>query len=322
MRAHAIICCMSNEAISVLLLHTAAPLKCADVAAWWPRYRAIAAATPKPFERAIRGGAEADRLGWAFASGYQAALRALDPSLPDDAIAAFCVTEADGNFPRAIRTTLAPQGEGYVISGDKRWTTLGPGGGLFVVIAREAGANEERPTLKAVRVASGTPGLIVEPMPPASFVPEVPHARVRLERVQVAASAVLEGDGYTRYVKPFRTIEDIHVHAASIAYLVSEARRRSWPQAWVGRALMLLHVLAGLAELEPLASETHVALAAALDLGEELVSDADSHWSKAGNDPAAQRWVRDRKLFGVAGKARVQRLSAAWARLDVTPSTA
>jgi len=264
----------------------------------------------------VAGGADADRLGWAFASGYQAALRALDPSLPDDAIAALCVTEADGNFPRAIRTTLTPQGDGFSLSGEKRWTTLGPGGGLFVVIAREAGTSEDRPRLKAVRVASGAPGLLVEPMPPTSFVPEVPHARVRLEDIRVDAAAVLAGDAYTGIVKPFRTIEDIHVHAASLAYLVAEGRRRGWPQAWIERSVMLLHALSRIGTLDPLASETHVALAGALGEGEGLVNEADGHWAKSGGDPAAARWARDRRLFGVAAKARVQRLAAAWSRLD------
>jgi len=270
----------------------------------------------------VAGGADADRLGWAFASGYQAALRALDPSLPDDAIAALCVTEADGNFPRAIRTTLTPQGAGFVVSGEKRWTTLGPGGGLFIVIAREAGSDEARPALKAVRIASGTPGLFIEPMPPTSFVPEVPHAQVKFDSVRVEASAVLEGDAYAKIVKPFRTIEDIHVHAASIAYLVAEARRRAWPQGWIERAVLLLHALGQMARLDPLASATHVALAGALGLGESLVAEADGHWSKQGGDPAAQRWARDRRLFGVAAKARVQRLAAAWSRLDGTGQSA
>ena len=264
----------------------------------------------------MRGGGQADRLGWAFASGYQAALRALDPSLPDDVMAAFCVTEAEGNFPRAIRTTLTPGSGGFTISGEKRWTTLGPGGGLFIVIAREAGTDEARPSLKAVRIASGTAGLTVEAMPPTSFVPEVPHARVKLEGVRVPPSAVLEGDAYLKYVKPFRTIEDIHVHAATIAYLAAEARRRGWPQAWTERAVMLLHALSSIARLDPLASESHVALSGALGLGETLVAEADGYWALAGGDPSAERWRRDRKLLGVAGKARVQRTAAAWARLD------
>lgn len=311
---------MQKDSISALLENPrGAPVECADVAAWWPRWRALAAGESNPFERAVRGGAEADRVGWAFASGYQAALRALDPSLPDDAIAALCVTEAEGNFPRAIRTTLTRKDGGNEVSGEKRWTTLGPEGGVFIVIAREAGSDEARPSLRAVRIASGAKGLSVESMPPTSFVPEVPHARVRLDAVRVPDSAVSEGDAYLSHVKPFRTIEDIHVHAATIAYLVAESRRRGWPQAWIERAIMLLHSLKSLAQLDPLAPEAHVALAAALGLGETLVDEADAHWAVAGEDPAAARWVRDRKLFSVAGKARVQRLAAAWERIDAAP---
>lgn len=307
---------MPIDAISALLERPSPAAECRDIGQWWPRWRALAALTTHPFERAIRGGAHADRLGWAFASGYQAALRALDPSLPDDAMAAFCVTEAEGNFPRAIRTTLTPEGDGFVVSGEKRWTTLGPEGSLFVVIARKAGTSEVRPSLRAVRIASGSAGLAVEPMPPTVFVPEVPHARVILDRVAVARPDVMDGDAYVRFVKPFRTIEDIHVHAASIAYLVSEGRRRSWPQPLLERCVVLLHALANLATLDPLASATHVALSGALALGEELIGQADGLWARSGDDPAAVRWARDRKLFGVASKARAQRLAVAWARLD------
>lgn len=112
------------------------------------------------------------------------------------------------------------------------------------------------------------------------------------------------------------------MHAATIAYLVAEARRRSWPQPWVERAAMLLHAFSGIARLDPLAAETHVALAGALALGEALVLEADARWAAAGDDPAATRWVRDRKLMGVASKARVQRLAAAWQRLDADARTA
>lgn len=305
-----------TEPIAALLAPATAAAACNTVEQWWPRWRAIAAAHRLPFDRALAGGADADRLGWAFASGYQAALRALEPSLPDDAIAALCVTEAEGNFPRAIRTTLSAEGGAFRISGEKRWTTLGPGGGLFIVIAREASSSEARPSLKAVCIRSGVQGLFIESMPVTSFVPEVPHARVRLDNVLVEAGDILAGDGYARYVKPFRTVEDIHINAASVAYLVREARRRAWPQAWIERAAAQLHALCGLARLDPLASQTHVALAGALATSDGLIGEADGLWASAADDPAAIRWARDRKLFGVAGKVRAQRLAAAWARLD------
>lgn len=307
---------MESPFVQDLLAPRRHAVECATVADWWPRWRAIAATHRSPFARAVAGGAEADRLRWAFASGYQAALRALVPSLPDETIAAFCVTEAEGNFPRAIHATLTPEGSGFRLSGEKRWATLGPGGGLFIVVAREAGSDAARPFLKAVRVESGMPGLSVVEMPPTGFLPEVTHAKVRLDNVRVEAPAVLEGDGYAQYTKPFRTIEDIHVHAACIAWLVAEARRRGWPAAWAERALMLLHALAGIAKLDPRAPSTHIALGGALATGEGLVLEADALWAIAAEDPAALRWARDRSIFGVAGKARAQRLAAAWARLD------
>ncbi len=304
-----------SAAISALLSPAPVPLECSSMEAWWPRWREIAAAHPLPFERAVAGGANADRLGWAFASGYQAALRVLEPSLPDDTIAALCVTEAEGNFPRAIKSTLTVDGDGFRLSGEKRWTTLGPGGGLFVVIAREAGSDAARPRLRAARVKSGAPGLTVLAMSPTDFVPEVPHAQIRLENVRVESSDLLAGDAYTRYVKPFRTMEDIHIHAATVAYLGAEARARGWPQDWRERAVALLHALASLARLDPLAPQTHVALAGVLAIGGALIAETEAWWAAAVDDQAARRWARDRKLSGLAGRARTQRLASAWGAL-------
>ena len=53
----------------------AAAMPCENVADWWAHHRAIAAGHPDPILQAIVGGFVADRIGWAFASGYQAALR-------------------------------------------------------------------------------------------------------------------------------------------------------------------------------------------------------------------------------------------------------
>jgi alkylation response protein AidB-like acyl-CoA dehydrogenase len=293
---------------------------CGTVGEWWPRWLALAARHRASIDRAIAGGSDADRLGWAFAAGYQAALRALLPSLPDDVLAALCVTEAEGNHPKAVRTTLSADGPAFRLRGEKRWTTLGPDGGLFIVIAREAGSPEDRPSLKAVVLRSGTAGLSVLPMPPTRFVPEVPHARIRLENVRVEPGSVLAGDAYERYVKPFRTVEDIHVHSATLAYLVAEARARGWPAAWIERAAAALQALARLASLVPLAPATHIALAGALAIGDGLVEEAERHWAGQEDEPA-RRWRRDRELLGVAGSARERRLAAAWRALDSQPRT-
>src|SRR6185369_10915467 len=101
-------------------------------------------------------------------------------------------------------------------------------------------------------------------MPPTRFVPEVPHAGVLFHEVRVPASALLPGDGYERYVKPFRTVEDIHVMLAIGAYLLREARRRGWPAAFGERLVAQLALLGALSGADASAPATHLALAGGL----------------------------------------------------------
>ena len=288
-----------------------------DVAGWWALWRGLGALADGPAAGAIAGGFAADRVGWAFASGYQAALRALLPHLPHDTLAAFCVTEAQGNRPRDIRTTIAPQADGMLrIDGAKRWTTLGPAGTLLLIVGALAGAPDpQRPTLRVARVRVPTPGLLLEVMPPTRFVPEVPHAEVLMQDLRVNADALLPGDGYDRYVKPFRTIEDLHVTLAVLAYLLREARARRWPAAFTEQVVATLVLLSELAAEDANAPTTHVALAGALHAAHRLYADAQPLWAAAGDDPAAMRWQRDAALFEVAGTARRQRAERAWERL-------
>jgi len=291
-----------------------------DVAGWWNQVwlSVDTAADAGPAALAVAGGFAADRVGWAFANGYQAALRALVPDLPRDTLAAFCVTEADGNRPRDIRTTIAPQGDGTLrIDGAKRWTTLGPSSTLLLIVgAQPAPADATRPMLRVARVLAATPGLALQPMPPTRFVPEVPHAQVQLHDVRVRVDALLPDDGYDAYVKPFRTIEDLHVTLAVLAYLLREGRARRWPAAFNEQAASAIGLLMQLATEDPRAAPTHVVLAGALRFAHRLYADASALWAAAGSDPAAQRWQRDAPLFEVAGKAREQRAQRAWERLS------
>ena len=295
-----------------------------DVAGWWPLWLSLGeTAGASPAARAVAGGFAADRVGWAFASGYQAALRALLPELPHDTLAAFCVTEAAGNRPRDIRTTIAPQPDGTLrIDGAKRWTTLGPASTqLLIVGAWPAPAAATRPLLRVVRVAVPAPGLVLQPMPPTRFVPEVPHAQVLMHDLRVGAEALLPRDGYDAYVKPFRTIEDLHVTLAVLAYLLREARARRWPAAFSEPLFAALALLFELAGEDAHAASTHIALAGALRIAHRLYADASPLWAAAGDaDPVARRWQRDAPLFEVAGAAREQRAVRAWERLGGAPS--
>lgn len=286
---------------------------CESVADWWPRHRAIAAEHPGTIQQAIVGGFVADRVGWAFASGYQAALHALFPDAPGDRLCALCVTEAEGNGPKAIKSSLARSDDAWRLSGSKRWTTLGPEGSLFFVAARDEAASSGRAAIKLAKVSSESPGLKIQAMPATRFVPEVPHAQLEFENVKV--DGLLPGDGYDLYVKPFRTVEDIHVQAAILSYLMREAQRFAWPEHWIERLSALLAALATLSNMPAAHAETHIGLAGALRISAGLIEEADAFWLKSAADPAALRWRRDKELLQVAGKARELRTQRAWENL-------
>lgn len=263
---------------------------------------------------AILGGFLADRLGYAFAGGYEAALRVLLPSLPHAAIASFCATEEGGNQPRAIRTRLAPAGDGLVLDGTKRWSTMGPLASVLLVVATGGEDAAGRKRLRVVRVDAGAPGVTVDSMPPTAFVPEVPHAALTLAGVAVSAADLLPGDGYDRYVKPFRTVEDLHIHGALLGYLVGVSRRHGFPREATERLLAAVAASHELAALDPAAAETHVALAGLLAQDARLLAELEPAW--AGVEPGErERWERDRGLLAVAGQARELRRQRAWERL-------
>lgn len=77
-----------NPAITLGLRKDAAVPEQCSVAASQARWRSGSACAQRPVAQAVPGGFDADRVGWACACGCQAALRALLPRLPADAVAA------------------------------------------------------------------------------------------------------------------------------------------------------------------------------------------------------------------------------------------
>src|SRR6185369_16338873 len=151
---------------------------------------------------------------------------------------------------------------------------------------------------------SKAPGLKIEHMPATKFVPEVPHAQLQFENLKVKETEILPGDGYDEYVKPFRTVEDIHVQAAVLSYLMREGQRLAWPQGWLERLSALLAAMGKISDMPAAHAETHVALAGALAIGGGLIGETEEFWTRSAADPAALRWRRDRELLNVAGGAR------------------
>jgi acyl-CoA dehydrogenase len=290
-----------------------------DIAGWWRRFRAgepSAMSRLDWFDRAVVAGFRANRVAGAFAGGYQGALRAVAPHcFPDDVIFSFCVSEPGGNSPKAIESALTRRGDGWVINGQKRWSTMAPVADLLLVAAHEGVDAAGRKRFKLVRVPATSPGLTITRMPFTKFIPEIPHAELQLENVEVGAEAPLPGDGYNDYVKRFRTVEDIYIHGGVLGYALGAARRFEFPQAVIERlasAIIATRALAAMGFDEP---ETHVALAGTLARDASLLEHADAHWEKADEDERV-RWRRDRAGFGsVAGALREARRTRAWERL-------
>ena len=286
-----------------------------SMAAWWERRQAVVARGGATIDQAILGGFAADRVAYAFASGYQAALRVLAPDLPDDRLASLCVTERGGGHPRAIETRLTPATGGFLLRGSKRWATLSDVAGVLLVAAVTGTPDAlGRPQIRVAQIATDAPGVQITPMPPTPFTPEILHCEVRLDDVHVAPDALLAGDGYARTIKPFRTIEDLHIQGAVFGYLLGEARRGGFPRPIVARLAAQLVTLHGLAGGDPSDAAVHVALAGALGNAAPLVADLEASWALAGG-PGHALWQRDRLLLGIAESARVKRLERAWARL-------
>lgn len=246
-------------------------------------------------EAAIEAGRNADRLGTAFLAGYRSAVSAL---VGRDEPAALCVTETGPPHPRSIRTRWT---DGRV-TGEKSFVT-GVQGARTLWVAARAGEDGDRVQLVLVPVDVQAPGLTLIPLPPTRFAPEIGHARVVFQ--ETPSGPPLPGDGWHDAVKPFRTVEDVHVFAAITGYALRAATER---QDLTEDLLAGLMALRQLSQRPPSQPDAHLAFAgvqrslrpaieAALDglSGEEAV-----------------RWQRDRSLLDVASKARALRREAAW----------
>lgn len=334
---------MTNEANAILehiLTQSPIPTEIGDVEAWWSGHRRVGAGVSAPIHRAILGGFCADRLGYAFASGYREALCCAIAGVGERKLA-LCASEAKGAHPRFIETRLdradrAPGDEraSLTLSGVKHYATLGQHADGYIVIASVGRAPDGKNRLAAVHIPSGRAGVTLTDLPPTPFVPELPHARIAFEQVTVDPDDVLPGDGYAHYLKPFRTIEDMHVFAAACAWLVQVGRRSNWPQAVIEGLVAALMALAGLADVagtpadagasaEPstvmapiLAPATHIALAGVITLIRRAIADAEPYWTQVDQD-TQDRWRRDQPLLGIASKARARRREVAWENISV-----
>lgn len=267
---------------------------------------------------ALDFGARAGQLAFAFAGGYQAALRRLDVSLPPATFAALLLSEGKRQRPDELLTTLTPAGDGrYRLDGEKSWVMGGAEADRLLVVARHGVRADGRVQAAVVVLPAQAPGILHSGRGEATFLPALPHGRVRFEAVTVDAAMLLPGDGWTSHARPFRTHEDIHVSAAVAAYVAVQAVRREWPKSLLASLLACLSRLQACADSDVMDAQAHVLLAGAERELQQCAAQVND-LVRQDDDEFARDWRANHLLVALAAPARAKRLEKALATLAQT----
>ena len=172
-----------------------------------------------------------------------------------------------------------------------------------------------RPNIKMLSIPANLSGIQIEPMPSLPFVPEISHGTATFEHADIQTEQILSGDGYTQYVKPFRTHEDIHVLAAVIGFRIGEAINSNWPQSSIEAHLMLLSSLLSLDTNNLTDPTVHIIFALCRAQFRDLVQQTDNEFKK-NNPKGFSDWERDKALLDIASKAHKVRTQRAWENIS------
>jgi acyl-CoA dehydrogenase len=313
----------TGEADPLTFLLSAPPSRgpFADVHAFGARLRECPFEAPLP--RALWGGFHADRLGFAFFAGYWAALdqlmrhaaasQGLPSPFPVPRLAeriCLAATERGGGHPRAIATRLEERGGALLVTGEKTFATLASAADELLVVATRGEGDDGRPRLCLVRVRPLAAGVTVRDRDPLPFAPEVPHASVILADAPVAREDVLPGDGYLHYLKPFRTIEDTHVLAATVGLLLGVCRAHGFERDVTLELVSLAAALLDVAAEDATSPRVHLVLAGLFATARRLIGALAPAFETIDREERA-RWERDQPLLHTAESARTKRTEAA-----------
>lgn len=264
--------------------------------------------------------------GWAVESARR---RLLPLMASGRCIAAFALTEPNaGSDAAAIETSARWDGRGYVLSGRKAFVTNSTHADVFVVIARDADADER--SFSAFVVERGASGLKVGPVMEKTCIRTSPCGEVELRECRVAKQFLLgeRGKAFQSIVLPALDLDRCVVWAGRLGRLRSvledvtayAAKRTQFGQP-IGRhqAVMfkLAEIRAGLETSETVLSAAlhrlsqgqsvrHAAAVARYVLGISTMEAADHAMQTFGGyafDPRnhVERYHRDARLDGIGG---------------------
>ncbi len=122
--------------------------------------------------------------------------RWLEPLAAGDTVACFALSEADaGSDAGAVATRAERDGDGWVLTGEKKWVTNGRVAGLALVIARTDPEAEGAPGLSAFLVPTDADGYDVVRREETMGLRPIEVVTVRLAGVRVGSDALLGDEG-------------------------------------------------------------------------------------------------------------------------------
>ena len=139
------------------------------------------------------------------------------PRLAKGAIASFALTEAEaGSDPSGLTTTATRDGDGYVLSGAKRFITNAPLADLFVVFARTDPTARGTHGISVFLVEAGRDGVRVGPKDRKMGQAGAWTAEVFFDQVKVPVAALVGGQEGAGFGAAMRSLVRGRVHIAAI----------------------------------------------------------------------------------------------------------
>ena len=145
------------------------------------------------------------------------------PRLAGGAVASFALTEAEaGSDPSGLTTTAVRDGDGYVLSGAKRFITNAPLADLFVVFARTGPQASGTRGISVFLVDSELDGVRVGPKDRKMGQAGAWTAEVFLDQVRVPAAALVGEQEGAGFGAAMRSLVRGRVHIAAVCVGMAE----------------------------------------------------------------------------------------------------
>lgn len=144
--------------------------------------------------------------------------RWLEQMASGDVVASFALTEPGaGSNPSGLRTKAVQEGDGWVVSGQKRWITNAPVADLFVVFARTRPADENGAGIAVFLVPADAAGVEVGVKDAKMGQEGAWTSDVYFTDVRVGADALIGGSEDIGYRAALTSLARGRIHIAALA---------------------------------------------------------------------------------------------------------